>query len=121
MLHWFKRRRRAALRVQPLTPSERAIVERNVPYVAKLSEADRAELDGLVRIFLAEKAFEGCGGLVLTEEIRVTIAVQACILLLHRETDIYPDVDAILVLANRSPRRVVMGAITHRSTNVRGR
>jgi Mlc titration factor MtfA (ptsG expression regulator) len=38
-------------------------------------------------VFLAEKHFEGCGGLALTDEIRVTIAAQACLLLLHRETD----------------------------------
>jgi MtfA peptidase len=97
MFDLFKGRRRAALRAQPLTAAERAIVERNVPHVAKLDAADRAELEGLARIFLAEKSFEGCGGLELTEEIKVTIAAQACLLLLHRETDIYPGVDAILV------------------------
>jgi len=46
---------------------------------------------------LAEKSFEGCGGLTLTDEIKLTIAGQACLLLLHRETDIYPNVDSILV------------------------
>jgi Mlc titration factor MtfA (ptsG expression regulator) len=48
-------------------------------------------------VFLAEKTFEGCGGLELTREIKLTIAAQACLLLLHRETDLYPHVDAILV------------------------
>jgi Mlc titration factor MtfA (ptsG expression regulator) len=97
MFDFHKTRRRAALREQPLTAAERAILKKNVPYLAKLDEADRKELEGLVRIFLAEKSFEGCGGLVLTEEIKVTIAGLACILLLHRQTDIYPGVDAILV------------------------
>ena len=40
---------------------------------------------------------EGCGGLELTDEIRLTIAAQACLLLLHRETDYYPQLSAILV------------------------
>ena len=40
-----------------------------------------------VKVFVAEKHFEGCGGLEMTEEIRVTIAAQACVLLVHRETD----------------------------------
>ena len=41
--------------------------------------------------------FEGCGGLELTDEIKVTIAAQACLLLLHRETDYYPRLITILV------------------------
>ena len=52
---------------------------------------------GHIQIFLAEKHFEGCGGLVLTDEIKVTIAAQACLLLLHRETDYYPRLITVLV------------------------
>ncbi len=97
MFDLFKNRRRTALRREPLTLAERAIVNKNVPFLAALDDEDREEFEGLVRIFLAEKSFEGCGGLELTEEIKVTIAALACTLLLHRETDIYPGVDAILV------------------------
>lgn len=93
----FKRKRRDALRQEPLSEREREIIGRNVPYVASLSAEDQAELEGHVRIFLAEKSFEGCGGLTLTDEIRTTIAAQASVLLLHRETDYYPGVEAILV------------------------
>jgi len=97
MFDFFKDRRRGALRKQPLSPEQRAILDKNIPYLAELSVADRSELEGLVQIFLAEKTFEGCGGLELTEEIKLTVAAQACLLLLHRDTDIYPHVDAILV------------------------
>lgn len=97
MFDFFKRRRREGLKQKPLDAEQRAILERNVPYLKRLPEADREELEGLVQIFLAEKEFEGCGGLELTPEIRLTIAAQACILLLHRDTDIYPDLDVILV------------------------
>ena len=58
---------------------------------------DRAELLGHVQVFLAEKRFEGCGGLAITDEVRVTIAAQACLLLLHRETDYFPGLVTILV------------------------
>ena len=58
------------------------IIEKNVPYCTLLPDADRRELQGLVQIFLAEKSFEGCGGLKLTDEIKLTIAAQACLLLL---------------------------------------
>jgi hypothetical protein len=48
-------------------------------------------------VFLAEKHFEGCGGLQMTDEAQVTIAAQACVLLLHRQTDYYPNLVSILV------------------------
>jgi len=69
---------------------------RDVAYAA-LDAEERRELEGLVQIFLAEKHFEGCGGLELTDEIRVTIAAEACRLLLHRETDVYPQLVSVLV------------------------
>jgi Mlc titration factor MtfA (ptsG expression regulator) len=121
MFDFFKNRRRAALREQPLTDSERAILKKNVPYLTKLDDDDREELDGLVRIFLAEKAFEGCGGLALTEEIKVTIAAQACLLLLHRETDVYPGVESILVYpsAYRAPSKNVEGGVVIESEQAR--
>jgi Mlc titration factor MtfA (ptsG expression regulator) len=121
VFEFLKHRHRAALRKEPLAPSEREIVERNVPYAEKLDRADRAELEGLVKIFLAEKPFEGCGGLELTEEMRVTIAAQACVLLLHRETDIYPGVDAILVYpgAYRASSRTSAGGAIVESEQAR--
>lgn len=98
-LGWFgfKRRRRAALRARPFSAGWRAIIEKNVPYVAALSPPDREELLGHVQVFLAEKSFEGCAGLQMTDEVRVTIAAQACVLLLHRPTDYYPRLVSILV------------------------
>jgi Mlc titration factor MtfA (ptsG expression regulator) len=50
-----------------------------------------------VQVFLDEKRFEGCAGLQLTDEIRLTIATQACLLLLHRKTNYYPRLLTILV------------------------
>jgi len=97
MFGWFKRRRRAAIRLHPFPVEWRAIIGRNVPYVARLPDQDRDELFGHIQVFLAEKHFEGCGGVSLTDEIRVTIATQACNLLLHRDTDYYPNLVSILV------------------------
>lgn len=72
-------------------------MQRNLAIFGRLSSSDQADLLGHVQVFLAEKLFEGCGGLELTDEIRVTIAAQACLLLLHRETDYYPELVTILV------------------------
>jgi len=73
------------------------MIEGNVPYYRQLSPDERNELHGHVQVFLHEKDFEGCGGLEITDEIRVTIAAQACILLLHRKTDYFPLLSSILV------------------------
>jgi MtfA peptidase len=97
MFHLFTSRRRAKLRARPFPETWRAIVATNVPYVRTLSTVDRSELEGHVTVLLAEKNFEGCGGLEITDEIRVTIAAQACLLLLHRETNYFPDLEVILV------------------------
>jgi hypothetical protein len=93
----FRHRRRRRLAARPFPQSWIDIVQRNVAYYRCLLAAEREELHGHINIFLAEKRFEGCAGLVITDEIRVTIAAQACILLLGRETDYYPSLHSILV------------------------
>jgi Mlc titration factor MtfA (ptsG expression regulator) len=55
------------------------------------------QLQRLVKQFLHEKTFVGCAGLDVTEEMRVTIAAQACLLLLNRPTRVYPGLHAVLV------------------------
>jgi hypothetical protein len=93
----LKRRRRRRLRATPLPASARTIIERRVPYSRCLPAPLRAELEGLVQVFLAEKRFDGCAGLEISDEMRLTIAAQACVLLLGRETDVYPMLHSILV------------------------
>ncbi len=97
MLELFKGRRRAAIRARAFPPAWAAIIAKNVAYYRRLSPEDQEELRGHVQIFLEEKTYEGCGGLEMTDEIRVTVAAQACVLLLHRETDYFPDLESILV------------------------
>ena len=93
----FRPRKRERLRAAPFPDDWRRTIERNVPIVLRLSPADQEELFGHVQVFLAEKHFEGVGGLELTDEIRVTIAAQACLLLLHRDTDYNPLLKSIIV------------------------
>jgi Mlc titration factor MtfA (ptsG expression regulator) len=94
---FLRRRRRERLRSAPFPAEWLGIIERNVPFWAALTEADRREIQGHVRVFLAEKHFEGCNGLELTDEIKVTIAAHACRLLLHRGADVFPRLITILV------------------------
>ncbi len=89
--------KRHRLRALPLPAEWERIVERNVTLFDRLSAADQRELFGHTQVLLAEKHFEGCDGLVLTDEIRVTVAAYAAVLLLHRDSDYYPRLKSILV------------------------
>jgi MtfA peptidase len=97
IFRFLKLRKRHRLRARPFPSAWKSIITRNVPVYRRLPPAEQRELLGHIQIFLSEKHFEGCGGLELTDEIRVTIAAQACLLLLHRETDYYPELTSILV------------------------
>lgn len=104
----LRERRRQNLRETPLPESWWRIIDRNVPLIRQMNAADRAALGGIVQVLLDEKTFEGCGGLEITDEVRVTIAAQAAVLLLHRETEYYPTLKTILVYP-----RAYVGNIKH--------
>lgn len=74
-----------------------AILTGNLPPYQKMPAELQQQLNDYIRIFIGEKSFEGCGGLELTDEIRVTIAAQACLLLLNRPSDCYPKLYSVLV------------------------
>jgi MtfA peptidase len=94
----FTARRRNRLRSRPFPASWLPILIRNVPYYERLGPSDQQELRQTIEVFVAEKNFEGCGGLEMTDEIKVTIAAFACVLLLHIEHhDYYPRLKSILV------------------------
>ena len=89
--------RRRALLAAPFPDEWIRILERNVRFYRAMPGDLRRELHGHMNVFLHEKVFEGCGGLAVTDEIRVTIAAQACVLLLNRATDYFPGFTTILV------------------------
>ena len=97
MFAFLKKRRRDRLRNRPFPPGWRDLLLQRYPLYNRLPPADRRELEGHIQVFLAEKRFEGCGGQVITDEVRLLIAAQACLLLLHRKTDSYPRLHSILV------------------------
>jgi len=68
-----------------------------VPLYLRLSAADQEELRGHILVFLAEKSFEGVNGQEMNDEVRLTIAAQACLLLLHRKSDYFPAISSIVV------------------------
>lgn len=73
------------------------IVERNISVYPKLPMELRLQLRSLIKQFLHQKHFSGAGGLEINDEIRVTIAAEACMLLLNRKTGVYPSLRYIIV------------------------
>ena len=94
---FLKQGRRKRLRQRRFPKQWLGLIQRHVVFFRRLSASDRTELLGHIQVFLAEKRFEGCGGFEITDEVRVTIAAQACLLLLHRRTEYFPGLLTILV------------------------
>ncbi|MEQ8801578.1 M90 family metallopeptidase [Haliea sp.] len=90
---WRRRRTLAA----PFAPAWDALLTRRLEPYAGLAPVERQQLQDLVRLFLAGKHFHGCGGLEVSEDMRVCIAAQACLLLLNRRTRVFPGLQHILV------------------------
>jgi Mlc titration factor MtfA (ptsG expression regulator) len=97
VMKWEKEARRNRLRNTPVKKEWVQILQRNLPIYNRLPNDLKKELHGHMQVFIHEKNFEGCGGLKLTEEIKVTIAAQACMLLLNRKTAYYPKLTSILI------------------------
>lgn len=60
-----------------------------LPFLAYLDDGERARLRDLTVLFLAEKEMHGAGGLELRDDIRLSIAVQACVPILNLGLDYY--------------------------------
>ncbi len=100
LFEWWTRRRRDKILAEPFPAAWTDTLRRDVGLWRFLDDAERARLRDLVQVFVHEKHWEGCGGLTLTDAMRVTVAAGACTLLLGRDHDLYADVESILVYPN---------------------
>jgi len=92
-----KTKRIRTLRATPPSDSWQPILDENFNMVQRLAVDQQGQLFGAMQVFLDHVKFEGCGGQEITEEIKVTIAAQACLLLVGREHKVYPRLKTILV------------------------
>ena len=90
-------RRRRQLRNRPFPDSWRETLLQEFALYRRLPAADRLALQGHIQVFLDEKIFVGCNGFEINDRVRLLIAAQACILILHKPTDYYPGFETILV------------------------
>ncbi|MEL7729044.1 M90 family metallopeptidase [Citromicrobium bathyomarinum] len=80
---YSKQRKRKALLASSLTTQQRAVVEKLVPLVRRLPPQVRSALEGKMNLFLDQITFRGQNGLEVTEEMELSIAAQACLLVVN--------------------------------------
>lgn len=91
--NWFRRK----LSRQPFPTAWREILVRTVPVCRALPPQLQPVLERHVKMFLEEKRFEGCGGLVVTDEMKVTVAGYAGLLLLGDPAGDYPRLGTVVL------------------------
>ena len=89
--------RRRRIRRQPFPAAWREVLRRRMPAFARLPVDLQLQVKKHIQVLVAEKPFIGCAGLVITDEVRVLIAAQAALLLLHRQAGYFVNLRQILV------------------------
>jgi Mlc titration factor MtfA (ptsG expression regulator) len=98
MWGWWKRHRRRRAAARPFPEEWLGILSRNVAHFSLITDQQRAKLCRDLSVLVAEKYWEGCRGLAVTDEVKVTIAAQACLMLLGRnDHDYFARVLTVLV------------------------
>lgn len=83
---WSKRQNHNSLLAQDLTHEQRETIARHVPLTKKLPSELRSKFEGKINLFLNQVEFTGCNELEVTEEMRLSIAAQACLLVVNTDT-----------------------------------
>ena len=97
VLQWLRNRRRRNLLASPFPPAWGAILRRFVRQYDWLDDDERDRLHAFVAIWLDEKRFEGCRGMAITDEVRVSISGQAAIVALGLEGECFDRLKSVLV------------------------
>lgn len=92
-----KRKQREKIKSQVFPKPWRQILKKNIPYFYTMPVDIQLQIKQHIMVFLAEKEFYGFEGVEINDEIRITIAAQACLLILNRKTNYYPKLKSIYV------------------------
>jgi MtfA peptidase len=80
---WWARKRRQQQGARPFPTAWRRLLQRQFPLYQRLPHPLQRRLQAMVQVFVAEKPVIGCQGLHVTDDMRVLIAAQACLLVLE--------------------------------------
>ncbi len=116
-----RQRRFLQLASEPLEPGFLEILRRCMPLYQRLPSDLQIRLQGLVNVFLNDKNFFGSGGLAVIDEMRLTVAGNACLLLLNRENPRFPGSRTIILYPEAfvAPEITQDGAVVHEGLSVR--
>ncbi|WP_444933865.1 M90 family metallopeptidase [Microbulbifer sp. JTAC008] len=95
--HFYRQWRIFYLRSQPLTREQLQLIRENLPLYHYLNSNQQQELCSNIALFLHGKEFVGCEGLQVNERMKVAIAAHACLLLLGRKNECYPNLYSLLL------------------------
>jgi len=94
---YWREYQRNKIKKQPFKKQWHKIIQQRIPYFRQMPADLQLQLKQHIQVFLFEKEFVGCNGVEINDDIRITIAAQACLLLLNRKTNYYPKLQTILV------------------------
>lgn len=97
MLRWIRRRRRGRLLATPFPREWEFILEDKAPFLSALPSSEAESVRRIVRVLVSEKNWEGCGGLHLSDEHRVTIAAQVARMVRYFDNEYFEDVRSVLI------------------------
>ncbi|MBT8472217.1 MAG: zinc-dependent peptidase [Marinicaulis sp.] len=119
--YWRRRQRVAMLLATPLSDGLRRILKKSMPVFNRLPTEERSRLEGLINRFLSEVKFFGGGDFEVTEEMRVLIAAQACLLIVNQPDRWYKTLETIIVYpsAFKARERTYDGALELEHDSVR--
>lgn len=89
--------RRKRLDKEPFPDNWETIVRQRLPFYPRMPQQATLALQNRIKHFVADKRFEGCAGQVIDDNVRVSIAAQACLLILNRPSDYYSELRTVLV------------------------
>ncbi len=115
LFRWFRQRRHKRITARPFPAAWVEILDINAGFIHDRSEAYQTKIRQAIQIIVAEKNWEGCGGLKLTDEHRVTIAAQMARMTVKFQADYFDDVLSILIYPAaylaRSQKQIAGGII----------
>ena len=117
LFHLF-RNQRADILSRPFPAEWLSTLQANVGHYGRLTASEQSKLEDDLRVFAAEKTWEGAQGFEITDEVKVSISALACLLTLAMPAEPYPNVETIIVYpaAYRAPAgRQMSGGIVEES------
>ncbi|WP_126174540.1 zinc-dependent peptidase [Altericroceibacterium xinjiangense] len=114
--HVSSRRKREQLLTTPLTSDQRKTVAKLVPIIRRLPASLLPQLEGKMNLFLDQITFHGNQDLEVTDEMKLSIAAQACLPIVNSPVW-YDTLRTILVYPSgfRTGRNTHDGFVVHES------